>query len=824
MAIEIDLNETHTKSFNSGGLIQENAKGKFFELISKLLSEIPKTKDDKLSKNSFPRVHNTILINGKRGVGKTSFILSMMDALDDEKNSHLEFDKSDICILDSIDPTLIETKEHVFLNIITSIKDEVENNYKSTQNYNNNSDSFREWKKSLKDLAGGLSMLDGVGTNHLQDATMWDSPELILEKGLSNSKQGKDLERNFHRFIDKSLEILGKKAFFLVLDDIDTSLEKGISIMETLRKYLTSPKLIISMLGDMDLYSILARQLQWEKIDPKKILKDYEGKEKYIPQIEHLEEQYLTKILKPENRIDLENLFDLKDDINIKNDNTDLNKYLDKLIEEIYLTNNNYKKYYIETILTQPIRSILQILKLYNVEKKKEEKKDFNFSQSIKHTFYTTLKKKLESHKLLDIYKKEQYLNLLSMYIIKTNISRDNHLKLIPDFVDFDENITMLYLNTVSNELFKESKNYLDYFIKVGYTLEQFMNLEIKDEKDKEKESKKFLEHIAIDSGESSSKIAKRLLTTSKVNTSILFGANFVSTIDLKELKDIKYLSLLISKVNSSNTGSYNFISFFNLLGFLADLTSFTIKEEFKDEINEKLENIKVTYSQILEFNLFKDDILIDNVLENNDLKDNDLKLDFDSDEVFKWIEKKKSIEDLPLFVLSKIWVRVSYTFNNIIKNKDSFSNYYQIFEMFIVGFLNAVYVEISLYKGKNFANKNFIKNPERANSYYEKIEDYKIDEQDYTLFDYLFECPFLKLDNFKDLEKISAKENKIITSEEKYFFKLPVKEQNQLIKKLKSSGFDTPSKLQKRLREIGYKFSNNRLTTLFNQINQESK
>lgn len=93
-----------------------------------------------------------------------------------------------------------------------------------------------------------------------------DSPELILEKGLSNSKQ-KIFRINFHNFIDKSLLLL-RKSIFLVLDDIDTSLEKGISIMEILRKYLTSPKLIISILGDIDLYTILTRQLQWERFYP----------------------------------------------------------------------------------------------------------------------------------------------------------------------------------------------------------------------------------------------------------------------------------------------------------------------------------------------------------------------------------------------------------------------------------------------------------------------------------------------------------------------------------------------------------------------------
>ena len=757
--IIIDLNETHTKSFNSGGLIQINTKRKFFELIKKLIDEIKETKKDQYSKNSFPRAHNTILINGKRGVGKTSFILSMMDALTD-KDSHPEIYKLNLCILDTIDPTLIETKEHVFLNIITSIKDKVEDYYKCSQNCNDNSDSFREWKKSLKTLASGLSMLEEVGANHIKDNTIWDSPELILEKGLSNSKQGKDLEKNFHKFIDESLRVLGKDAFFLVLDDIDTSLEKGISIMETLRKYLTSPKLIISMLGDMDLYSILARQLQWEKIDPKKILKDYEdGAKKYIPQIEHLEEQYLTKILKPENRIDLQNLFDLKDKIKIKNDdNAKLNNYLDKLVKKIYLTNNNYEKYYIETILTQSTRSILQILKLYNVEKEKEENKNFNFSQIIKHTFYTTLKKKLESHKLLDIYKKEQYLNLLSMYIIKTNISRDNHLKLIPDFVDSDENISMLYLNAVSNELFQQSKNYLDYFIKVGYTLEQFMNLESKDEKDKDKESKKFLEHIAIDSGESSSKIAKRLLTTSKINSftpknnPLLFGAVFIGTENLKGLNNIPNSSFIISKVNLSTNSGLNFISFFNLLGFIADISSIHVEKninsiEKEKNIKEELKKIIIIHSQIFEFDIYNKNTYENNENNENNIEQivNDKELEVNDDiinRLYIWIIKKNEIEEIPLFVLSKIWIRLSYTLNNM--NKNSYKDYYEIFEMFIVSFLNAVFVEISLYKGKIFKDKNSIKNPEKAIFFYKKLEKEYQKEEEYTLFEYLNECPLL--------------------------------------------------------------------------------
>lgn len=73
-----------------------------------------------------------------RGVlEKHLFILSMMDALSDHKNYGTKLYELDICILDSIDPTLIETKEHIFLNIITSIKNKVERHYALTENYNN---------------------------------------------------------------------------------------------------------------------------------------------------------------------------------------------------------------------------------------------------------------------------------------------------------------------------------------------------------------------------------------------------------------------------------------------------------------------------------------------------------------------------------------------------------------------------------------------------------------------------------------------------------------------------------------------------------------
>jgi hypothetical protein len=570
--IIIDLSQTDTKPYETDNLIQAGAQKSFEKLIKKILSDIEISKcieedcKDK-NKNIIDRVHNTILINGKRGMGKTSFILSIENA---KKSTSEEKILKHICLLGIIDPTLIETKEHVLLNIITLIKDKIEDFIKCEKCDDKNT-KYKNWKESLKKLAGGLSMLDGVGSNHLNDS-MWDSPELILEKGLSNAKQGVDLEKNFHKFIDESLKIIEKEAFFLILDDIDTSLDKGTAILETLRKYLTSRKLIIAMLGDIDLYSTLVRQLQWEKMDPKKILLKYEfneNKKAFVNQIEHLEEQYLTKVLKPENRIDLKNLLTLKNTLAINTADNHFEKVIEKMIEKVYLTKNSgYTKYFENTLLAQSTRSVIQILQTYNPEIGLNS----DLIERFRHTFYTTLKNKLEAYGLVELPKKEEFLSLLAVYIFKENFSKENHLKLIPNFAKDDDNITMLYLNMMANHLL-EPQDYLSYFIKVGYATEIFQNYHTLDKEDKN-QVENFIEssllNIQDDVG-----TAKKLFTkfdninSGNAKGSFKFFGNMFIKKDVLFSQNRENISFLIQ-----NSKDLKFLSFFGLLGYLANVSS----------------------------------------------------------------------------------------------------------------------------------------------------------------------------------------------------------------------------------------------------------
>lgn len=702
--IIIDLSQTDTKSFDDP--IQADAKASFEKHINNILINIKK--NEKNTTSRIDRVHNTILINGKRGMGKTSFILSIENA---KKTDSYEKILEHICTLGIIDPTLIETKEHVFLNIITLIKDRIDDHIQCDKCDQSNS-KYKNWKESLRNLSGGLSMLDEVGSDHLQDS-MWDSPELILEKGLSNAKQGYKLEENFHKFVDESLKILEKDAFFLILDDIDTSLAQGIAILETLRKYLTSRKLIIAMLGDIDLYSTLVRQLQWTKMDSKNILHKYEfpeNKERYSNQIEHLEEQYLTKILKPENRIDLQNLLALKSKLVIDNIHNDFSIYVKTMINYIYFTKDGDSSEYENTLLTQSTRSVLQILQAWD----QEEELNTNFIDRFKHTFYTTLKKKLGTHNLIEMPQKEKLLNLLSAYLLKENISRDSHLVLTPTFAKEDDNIAMLYLNMITNYLLTP-KEYLSYFIKIGYAYEGYISFNTKQDHDQ------FIDNIVLDSNELLSITSEKIFSTLKLQAANTirpgykyFGNMFVSTEEFEKIEVV--LQDISCKLPESQQG-LNFFSFFKLLGHIADISSH-YDDKFKTE-----------------------------------------------ERVTKWLTKRDHISKLPLFVLAKIWLRVSKTFFQIDKrpeNKDK--KYHEMFDIYIAGFLNAVYIEIEIYENREYGRKNnsilnkdnvsasseyFYTKLKNDNRYQEESGAYVLKDtvNDYTFFDYLYECPLLKLD-----------------------------------------------------------------------------
>ncbi|MBX8488549.1 hypothetical protein K5D42_01555 [Pseudomonas cichorii] len=240
---------------------------------------------------TYPRVHSAILIEGSRGSGKTTFLLGSLKKLRDKKELKLS-------VLRLIDPTLIETKENIVVVIISAIEDALAQIKVDTC----------ALEKAREDLAEGLGLLDGIGSSSAYGAE-WEDAKWVMSKGLHKAKKGRNFEKSFGVYVECALKLLDKKAFVLTFDDVDTNFAHGYLILETVRKYLTHPCLVIILSGDIELYGRLLRKNIYEAFGKHALEQDIGlmglSQQNVRGAVLELEEQYLLKIAPPQNRISM---------------------------------------------------------------------------------------------------------------------------------------------------------------------------------------------------------------------------------------------------------------------------------------------------------------------------------------------------------------------------------------------------------------------------------------------------------------------------------------------------------------------------------------
>ncbi|MAY60525.1 hypothetical protein, partial [uncultured Pseudoalteromonas sp.] len=369
--IELNLDmPTDVISLGKNQLFQIDAKASFEQKISGFLKSI-KLKSEDNSELFYERAHNAITICGARGTGKSTFIRNILDDLASDKDG-------ENLVLPVIDPTLVSSKENVLVLIISLIKTKIDESF---PNISISNEKYSKWQKTLTDLAGGLCQIDGIGAQS-NYGDEWEDKNYVLESGLQKAKQGLSLEVALNQFIKSSLELVGREALVITFDDIDTQFERGWPVLETVRKYLTYKQLIIIISGDIDLYRTLIRRAVLESIGdtvlnydrPNNKFHNHKntwGSDPLIQKIDRLEEQYLLKVLKPENRIHMKSLRKMVEEkgdslsfqvIAGQGTRDSLQSYLNKIFNKI-LGRNNKNQIYIDAILSLPARTIWQFLK-----------------------------------------------------------------------------------------------------------------------------------------------------------------------------------------------------------------------------------------------------------------------------------------------------------------------------------------------------------------------------------------------------------------------------------------------------------------------------
>lgn len=731
------------RSFSEKELIQKDAKKIFLELLDSLLKEIT-TKDEKVKdvNDEIERHHDTILIDGRRGFGKTSFALSMLKFVAEERKN--------IAGLGILDPTLIESKEHIFITIIAKIIKKIEEVRNEDKN-KNIEDDYNHWKKSLNVLSKGLSLLDGVGSNNLQ-SEIWDAPELVLEEGLKNAKSGVDLENNFHRFIKESLHLLGRDAFLLFMDDIDTSVEKGLNILEILRKYLTCKRLIIVLLGDIRLYSVLARQLQWEKLDQHEILikyeniginknhdkdEDYDDKNIYRRHINHLQDQYLVKIFKPQNRVALKNIGDYKKNIDIDFNGKignwqienikSLDSFLkEKLCRDIFYSSHIDIKAYENYIYSLPQRSFLQLLWLWDKylkdngnsnDSNQKSKNWLDFIINLSSMFVVYLQD-MDRDDFTNM--NDTIMNRLSIYLLERMEYLDDMYRLLPDYISDEYNAVAFFLSSVFAYYLQEKKEkVLEYFIKVGLMKKCFEEYKISLEDNKKNEdidiANEINIHIKLDTNESAVDIAKKATAyfIGKTNPNPLyFGYIHIRKVSYPKNKKNIFFDIILAKTRYAKGGDYLYGSFFGLLGVISEILCIKGVDEIK--------NILLKYSEIPTFqSVWNSKLSEDTPDDENDNDDKDINDIFNDDNlnklilaIEKWVSMLDKLEPVNIPLLHRIWTRFSSNIDDISeKLKEKEYPFNELLHRYIISFLNTVYIETILNREKIDIDKIIFKN-----------------------------------------------------------------------------------------------------------------
>ncbi|NIF72093.1 hypothetical protein F3J16_18140 [Burkholderia sp. Ap-962] len=305
-------------------------------------------------------------IDGSRGAGKTTFLRSMYANLPGALSSGQgAADAVRIKQLDYIDPTRLEGSEIVLLNVLRALKQVAHTAQLDTRN-----EALRDdFRRQFKVLARGLSLF-----RKGHDQLAHHDPELFFDRGLARADDSNSLRNNLHAAIDTACKMLGVDALLLAFDDADTNSRHAYRLLECFRNYLDTPRLVILVTGDMELYSLLTRrefslQLPTAAHDPG------EGRDSQrIRMLDHLEDQYLLKLFPLRRRYHLKKLGRLLEEADTDTDyavqvtgwggaTRSPKSVLNEIIRRgLRIRTQPDVDLFREHLLKQPLRSILQVL------------------------------------------------------------------------------------------------------------------------------------------------------------------------------------------------------------------------------------------------------------------------------------------------------------------------------------------------------------------------------------------------------------------------------------------------------------------------------
>ncbi|WP_335925655.1 hypothetical protein [Shewanella algae] len=362
-------------STKDGDLIQKTLRDQLVESIRNSVTPPDADKSTEVTRVIDESGRNVFFVDGTRGAGKTTFINSVVKSLDSDKGDAT----TSIKCLPTIDPTKLPRHEPILVTVTARLNKMVSDKLKGCWSSNDHKKQKEQWQSHLEQLKRGLHLLTDK-----EYKPEYFSDALKLDAQLDYSIGGQDLSVIFDQLVECACKILDCKAILISFDDIDTQFDTGWDVLESIRKFFNSQKLVVVATGDLRLYSQLIRGKQYENYS--KTLLDQEKESARLAErgymVEHLEQQYLLKLFPVQKRIQLKTMLQLVGDKGRDQDCENIsvlyskdtgNEKVDTIrsaLENIVSNGLNIRigsdlDMYVDELLKQPIRLLVQVMQDY---------------------------------------------------------------------------------------------------------------------------------------------------------------------------------------------------------------------------------------------------------------------------------------------------------------------------------------------------------------------------------------------------------------------------------------------------------------------------
>jgi hypothetical protein len=365
----IDLEAVHAQTeLNEDNLIQKHVYDSLKIRIDKRLKWVVEKSEE--NSRTMPSGSGWVsFIDGTRGAGKSTFLQTTLRLLSEDKNFN------QLAVVGCIDPSRIESNEILLLTLLHALKEKVEGAFKRPPQSETDTDNRKKWEKAFHKVAGGLVMFQ---KNH--DPLKELDEDLFLNIGIERAGHSAKLREHLAQLLEVACNLLNKEALLFAFDDADTNSKHAIALLEVIRKYLDTPRVLVLLTGDLELYALLVRQKFRRELAQGKT-SEWGGQnaanDRSVQQsrmLDHLEEQYLLKLFPVQERHALFPLWRLADEtgartanfqyqVKVKDNKTSLIQFVNDQIKQGFrLTTRNDIALYTEFFLMQPLRSVLQTL------------------------------------------------------------------------------------------------------------------------------------------------------------------------------------------------------------------------------------------------------------------------------------------------------------------------------------------------------------------------------------------------------------------------------------------------------------------------------